>query len=123
MKSFYLFLDFIPEKELKEDNKCIEGVMLHWSRISQFLPFMKMGSKRGHLIYQSHGRKIPTDIGFDGLKDIAKDEINNRNKLYRNAPDEKLSAKNVSSWTYFKHHFDNYPKGDKSDGRYPIIEN
>ncbi|KAI9475604.1 MAG: hypothetical protein EXX96DRAFT_573929 [Benjaminiella poitrasii] len=103
-------------KELDEgvsSNKTINAVEVNWSRVSKFAPFMKMGKTLpagGYLLYHCTGFKLPEGSTADDLTHpLLVNEISGDMKSYASAPDDyDPSAKNVSSWSYFRDHFDRY---------------
>ena len=90
-------------------------VILSWDRVGPWLPWMKMGSKEGHLVYSAFGNKVEC---FSELPQLLQEEINSRLLLYKNAPTSKLDQEDMTSWRYFKRHFEAYLRGDV----FPISE-
>lgn len=81
--------------------------------MSKFAPFMKMGKKEGYLAYHCTGFKLPQGSTYKDLNPLLVKEIDKHMKSYAKAADEyDPSQKNVTSWTYFKDHFDVYEKKD-----------
>ena len=74
-----------------------------------------MGQRSGHLIYSALGKKVK---GFDDLPAILKKEIETRVPLFKDAPPAKLEDAEMTSWQYFKHHFEAYQQG----ATFPIPE-
>ena len=72
-----------------------------------------MGNIPGQLIYSAHGCKIN---GFNELPEWLQAEINERVPLYKDAATQKIDAENITSWKYFKQHFDDYIAG----ARFPV---
>lgn len=110
-----LFKLTVPNKELF-DSKLpeVSQVILSWDRIGPWLPWMKMGDKPGQLIYSAHGKKIKE---VDHLPQWLQDELNNRVPLYKDAPKSILDSENITSWKYFKRHFDAYLAGEQ----FPLV--
>ena len=105
-----LFKLTVPTAELRNSEiKTVSKVMLAWDRIGPWLPWMKMGDRPGHLIYSGWGGKV---AGFTDLPQLLQDEINARVPLYKNAPKSKLDTEDMTSWLYFKQHFDAYLRGE-----------
>lgn len=71
---------------------------------------MKMGTQEGYLIYHCTGHKLPSHATVDQLQSsVLRDEIQHVVPEYAHAPAAyDPAAKNVSSWSYFKEHFDRY---------------
>lgn len=105
-----LFKLTVPISELlNPEINSVSKLHLCWDRIGPWLPWMKMGDRPGHLIYSAYGSKVS---GFTDLPQLLQDEIDRRVPTYRNAPDSLLDRKDMTSWTYFKHHFEAYLAGD-----------
>lgn len=94
-----MFQFFVNEKEL--NNKKVKNATcdISWTRISDFLPWMRMGDKPGHLVFSSRGWKLKA--GWDGLPQPIKDIVMQEHPEYRHAPDTYLSP-NMTSWKYYK---------------------
>ena len=91
----------------------VSQVILSWDRIGPWLPWMKMGNKPGQLIYSAHGLKVNS---FSELPEWLQTEINDRIPIYQDAPEHKLDQENITSWKYFKQHFQDYLAG----ARFPL---
>ena len=63
------------------DNKKNAGIS--WSRVSGFLPWMKMGAKSGNLIFHAAGRRLSD---YNNLHPTLRKIISERAPLFRNAP-------------------------------------
>jgi hypothetical protein len=46
------------------------------------------------------------------LPQLLQDEINTRVPVYKNAPASIIDKEDMTSWTYFKQHFEAYLSGD-----------
>jgi Protein of unknown function (DUF1838) len=94
-----LFNFFCNEKDLQ--NKKISSINadISWSRFSDFLPWMKMGSRPGNLLYQSRGWKVKG--GWNGLPKNLKDFVMANKPEYATAP-ATYEKPNMTSWRYFK---------------------
>ncbi len=84
--------------------------MLAWDRIGPWVPWMKMGDRSGNLIYSAWGGKVAS---VAELPQLIQDEMNTRVPLFKNAAKSILDKDDVTSWIYFKQHFDAYLKGEK----------
>lgn len=105
-----LFKLIVPTEDLlNPETTSVSKLILSWDRIGPWLPWMKMGNRAGHLIYSASGLKVN---GFADLPKLLQDEINNRVPLYKNAPQALLDKEDLTSWTYFKKHFEAYLAGD-----------
>jgi hypothetical protein len=69
---------------------------------------MKMGDRVGQLIYSASGCKV---AGFEELPDLLQKQIKTRIPAYRHAPEGHIDSENITSWRYFKRHFDAYLAG------------
>lgn len=105
-----LFKFFAPLQEV-QDPKASYAPTLHfsWTRISQWLPFMKMNGRPGSMMFTASGSRTT----FEELPQWLQDDINNRIPLYRHAPRCMLDLPDSTSWTYFKDHFESYLRGDQ----------
>ncbi len=69
-----------------------------WTRTGPWLPWMKMGTRPGYLLYSGHGKKyasfdeLPADVRTYTLKHFP---------TFKNAPDS-YEKPNETSWTYYK---------------------
>lgn len=94
-----LFQFFMNEDELlNPDTKNIYSEV-GWTRISDFLPWMRMGSKPGYLVYQCRGHK--TMGGFESIPEEFRNYILKHKPEYAAPPDNYVTP-NMTSWKYFK---------------------
>ncbi|MEE4184255.1 MAG: DUF1838 family protein [Gammaproteobacteria bacterium] len=70
-----------------------------WARISDWLPWMEMGSREGVIYMHTAGRKLGS---FDELPAIMKEEIARNYPEYTQPPPLDDDRPNETSWTYFK---------------------
>ncbi len=109
-----LFKFTVPTSELHDPQITeVSQVILSWDRIGPWLPWMKMGDKPGQLIYSAQGSKVNS---LRDLPEWLQAEINNRIPLYKDAPAKRLETENITSWRYFKQHFQDYLGG----ARFPL---
>lgn len=99
--------------------KTVKNVFIDWNRVGPWLPWMKMKGKPGHLVYSATCKKL---LHFEKLSPLLQKEINSRLPLYREAPRCLLAAKNETSWTYFRKHFQEYLKGERFPLPAPVID-
>ncbi|XUU61157.1 DUF1838 family protein [Erythrobacter sp. HA6-11] len=93
--------DFAALKDdLYDTDKPTAYPMISWVRISQWAPWMKMGSRPGLMVFNAMGRKLPG--GFEELPDVLKDEIRENYPIYEYAPPKDDARKNETTWTKFK---------------------
>lgn len=105
-----LFKLTVPTAELyNPEIVSVSKLLLSWDRIGPWLPWMKMGNYPGQLIYSASGSKVKR---FAELPQLLQDEINTRVPLYKEAAKSKLDTEDMTSWLYFKQHFDAYLAGE-----------
>ncbi|KAI8388302.1 uncharacterized protein BYT42DRAFT_559631 [Radiomyces spectabilis] len=93
----------------------IDKVDLDWTRICGFAPFMKMGKTNGYLIFHCTGYKLPQNSTYEQLHPVLRKEIQDRLSEYAHAPCKYDAAvKSVSSWSYFRQHYDRYVNDPKT---------
>jgi hypothetical protein len=91
-----------PTKELVRQNKDrADDVIVAWSRVSKWLPWMEMGDKAGQLIFSGLGKKVDS---YDKLPETLKSEIKTNPNFagYEVAPPLDDTRPNETSWTYYK---------------------
>ena len=111
-----LFKLTVPTEDLHNPERTsVSKLSLSWDRIGPWLPWMKMGNQAGHLIYSAIGSKVNS---FNDLPQLLQDEINTRVPLYKNAATSFLDQEDMTSWKYFKKHFEAYLAGDE----FPVPE-
>lgn len=93
---FQFFMD--KEALLDPDTKNIYSEV-GWTRISDFLPWMRMADRPGHLVYQCRGYK--TSGGFETLPEEFRNYILKHQPEYA-APPDTYESPNMTSWKYFK---------------------
>jgi len=105
-----LFKLTVPTEDLlNSELPSVSKLNLSWDRIGPWLPWMKMGDRPGHLIYSAYGSKVN---GFTDLPQLLQNEINTRVPVYKNAPASIIDKEDMTSWTYFKQHFEAYLSGN-----------
>jgi hypothetical protein len=89
----------MPAREaLNPKTKDIHGT-ISWVRLSDWLPWMKMGSRAGSMVHNAVGTKVRS---FDDLPKVLKDEIALNFPSYRSPPPLDDQRPNATSWTEFK---------------------
>ncbi len=98
-QSAEFFQFFVNKADL--DNKALSSVpaSISWTRISPWMPFMRMGKRTGNLVFVCRGHKL--DNGFAGLPEHIREYVKNNKPEFMTAPTEFLTP-NETSWTYFK---------------------
>lgn len=103
------FFTFKCNTEDLDRPNTIDHVDVNWTRVSRFAPFMKMGKSDGYLVYHCTGFKLPQGSTSHDLHPVLAKEIQNEMKSYASAADKfNIHVSNVSSWSYFRDHFDRY---------------
>jgi Protein of unknown function (DUF1838) len=95
-----IFNFIADKKELLDSTKDTAYPTIAWSRVSKFLPWMKMGDRQGYMIFSGTGKKLVG--GFNALPDGIKKEIAANYPHYNKAPPLDDTRPNETSWTYFK---------------------
>ena len=104
-----LFKLAVPTADLENPKTTtVSKLVLSWNRVGPWLPWMKMKQRSGHLIYSASGKKVKY---FSDLPSILKKEIETRVPFYKDAPAQKIEGEEMTSWSYFKQHFDAYLQG------------
>ena len=78
-------------------------VNVSWARVSQWLPWMKMGSRVGYLMFSGVGGKV---AGWESLPESVRKEIETNCPEYKAPPPLDDTRPNETSWTVFKKWFD-----------------
>jgi hypothetical protein len=95
-------------KELDQKTN-IEGVQVSWTRVSPWLPWMKMKGQPGYLVFNALVQKVKS---FTDLPELVRSQIEEKLPAYADAPRCVVSGRpNVTSWTSFKDNFDAYLNG------------
>ena len=90
---------FFAKKSALADAKAIGVPITYaWARTGPWLPWMKMGTRPGYLMYSGHGRKF---MSFDELPADMRDFTRANYPLYMKSP-ETFVTPNETSWTYYK---------------------
>ncbi len=95
-----LFQFFMDKADLDDPKKKSVYNEVGWTRLSDFLPWMRMADKPGYLVYQCRGYKIMGGA-FEKLPAKLKQYVLDRHPEYAKAPATFISP-NMTSWRYFK---------------------
>jgi hypothetical protein len=95
-----IFNFIIDKDELLDATKDATYPSIAWSRLSKFLPWMKMGDKQGYMIFSGTGKKLKG--GFEAMPAPFKKFIAAEYPDYNHAPPTDDTRPNETSWTYFK---------------------
>ncbi|MDP2174240.1 MAG: DUF1838 family protein [Candidatus Cloacimonadaceae bacterium] len=90
---------FASRNDLENKDLSTVPVKITWTRISPWMPFMRMGDRPGNLVFVCRGRKLPG--GFADLPKHIRDFVMKKNPSFSEPPSE-YSEPNETSWTYFK---------------------
>ncbi|CAO3621688.1 unnamed protein product [Mucor fragilis] len=112
------FFTFKCDAQQLDQPDTMDQVEVNWTRVSKFAPFMKMGGKEGYLVYHCTGYKLPQHATADDLDALLAKEIKDSVPEYATADEYNPDAQNVSSWSYFKEHFDRYQ--NEPEATWPI---
>lgn len=92
-----LFDFYVPQNELYK--KGAPQVMISWSRVSPWLPWMKMGEREGSMVI--HARSVRYESWLF-LPDKLKNVIREKYPVYQSAPEQvDPNRSNDTSWTVY----------------------
>ena len=94
-----LFNFFGRTDDLLDPNTTTATVSVGWSRMSDWLPWMKMNGREGVIYMHTAGSKIES---WNDLSDTMKDFINTKEPLYRTPPPTGDPRDNMTSWKDYK---------------------
>lgn len=94
-----MFNFFGNTKDLLNPRSKTAAVQVGWSRMSDWLPWMKMAGREGVIYMHTAGRKLDT---WDDLTDLMKHEINTHYPDYVGPPPMDDTRRNETSWSYYK---------------------
>ncbi len=94
-----MFNFFGDVESLTSDKTDSAEVAVGWARMSNWLPWMEMGSRQGLIYMHTAGRKLSS---YDELPAVIKDEIAKNYPKYQTPPPADDNRRNETSWTYFK---------------------
>jgi len=81
-------------------------IAMSWFRTSQWLPWMKLGTRPGNLLFVVEGFKY---LSFTSINTYLQQLIRTRCPLFEHAPTCVVSSPaSQTSWTYFVQHFSSY---------------
>ncbi len=84
-----------------------------WARLSDWLPWMKMGGRDGVIYMHTSGLRLSS---WDGLPDSMKEEISAHYPIYREPPPLDDDRRNVTSWMYYQRVREGTEKAPERDG-------
>ncbi len=92
------FMFFTPRAAIDDPSLKSAPASYGWTRIGPWLPWMKMGTAPGNLLYIAQGHKV---AGIDDLPADMRERIARDFPQYATAPDSWYQP-NATSWTYYK---------------------
>lgn len=101
-----LFQFYVEQEDLLDRTSPSAAVQISWTRIGQWLPWMRMGKRPGHLVYHCAGYKLKN--GVEDLPHELRKFVETRHPEYLNTPD-KFTRPNETSWTYYRKQLDKNP--------------
>ena len=100
-----MFTFFFDQADaLSADDPVAEGTTVAWSRVSQWLPWMKMGGRVGYLVFSGAGKRL--EGGYAELPAALRAEVEARYPAYTEPPPLDDDRPNATSWTVFKERID-----------------
>lgn len=93
-----MFNFFGEAASLLDPTKPARNVQVGWVRISDWLPWMKMGGRDGMVYFHAAGRKLDR---FNELPKLVRDEIKKNYPDYDKPPALDDARPNVTSWKYY----------------------
>ncbi len=99
-----MFSFFLPESQLLSGRlDRVRDVTIGWTRISQWLPWMKMGDRVGMLVFQGAGMGLDS---WDKLPLVLRREIEANYPKFKSPPPLDDTRPNQTTWTNFKQKID-----------------
>jgi Protein of unknown function (DUF1838) len=94
-----IFNFFMDAGEMLDSRNATAYPGVSWQRLSGWLPWMKMRSRDGGMVFTAMGAKLRS---FDELPKVIKDEIALNYPLYTAPPAGDDARPNETTWTVFK---------------------
>lgn len=79
--------------------KTLPSVSISWARVSDWLPWMKMGGRAGVVVFTTVGKRVAS---IDDLSEPLRSEIKANYPLYLAPPPIDDARPNETSWTYIR---------------------
>ena len=96
-QSAEFFSFFVDKADLANQELSTVPVSINWTRISPWMPFMKMGDRAGNMVFACRGYKLSS---YEDMPDYVKDYVASHNPEFSTPPTED-SGPNATSWSYF----------------------
>lgn len=95
-----LFNDYLNAESLFDRDQ-VKGPRLYlsWARVSQWLPWMEMGSRPGQMIFHTRGYSVD---GTEEMPEVLLKELEKNYPEYLTPPPVDDTRPNETSWTFFK---------------------
>jgi hypothetical protein len=88
------------ESELMDSKRSsADHVVLSWTRVSKWLPWMCMGDRTGQLIFTGLGQRVKR---FEDLPELMKQEVLAHYPAFQEPPPLDDTRKNETSWTTYR---------------------
>ncbi|MGH9855907.1 MAG: DUF1838 family protein [Blastocatellia bacterium] len=92
-----LFDYYVPKADLEGSGP--PSVMVSWTRVGPWLPWMGMGKREGVMIYHARSKRLES---WDRLPERIRKVVKEKFPVYQTAPSEVVPQRpNVTSWTYY----------------------
>jgi Protein of unknown function (DUF1838) len=92
-----LFDYYVPKADLERDGP--PSVMVSWTRVGPWLPWMGMDKRDGLMIYHARSKRMES---WDQLPERIKKTVKEKFPVYQTAPAEvDPNRPNVTSWTHY----------------------
>ena len=92
------FTFFAKASDLNDPQTSSVPITYSWSRTGPWLPWMKMGTRPGYLLYSGHGKKFSS---FAELPLDLQEYTRSHYPQYQSSP-TTFTSPNETSWTYYK---------------------
>jgi hypothetical protein len=79
--------------------RTLPSASISWARVSEWLPWMKMGGRTGIVVFTTVGMRV---AGIDDLGEPLRSEIRRNYPIYLEPPPLDDARPNETSWTYIK---------------------
>lgn len=106
---------YIAEEIEKSEIRSLSQSNISWSRLSQWLPWMGMGSKAGIMVFNATGFST---FEWERVPENIKKILDERYPSYKTAPPKDDKRPNETSWTVFKKHMEGKKKEGVGQGRH-----
>ena len=95
------FLFFMKTRDLMDEKLTSIPLTYAWTRTGPWLPWMKMGTRPGYVLYSGQGKKLKN---ADELDPMVRETTMKLHPDFMSAP-KTYTTPNETSWTYYKKQF------------------